>query len=144
MKYTIYNSNTGEIVSTITVSDLAHAQANLGNSSYIEGSYSGQDYYVDQGQAVAKPDRPMGGFEHYYFDYNTKTWAVDPEISGIQIRSERNRLLADIDRVNPIWHASLSLEQQQELSTYRQALLAVPQQSGFPAQVIWPAKPTWL
>jgi hypothetical protein len=144
MKYTIYNANTGEIVSTITVSDEIHAQANLGNSSYIEGSYSGQDYYVDQGQPVAKPDRPTGGFEHYYFDYVTKTWAVDPEISGIQIRSERNRLLASIDRVNPIWYASLSADQQQELVTYRQALLAVPQQSGFPDSVTWPVKPTWL
>jgi hypothetical protein len=144
MKYTIYNSNTGEIVSTITVSDSAHAQANLGNSSYIEGSYSGQDYYVDQGQAMAKPHRPMGGFEHYYFDYNTKTWAVDPEISGIQVRNERNRLLADIDRVNPIWYASLTADQQHELIEYRQVLLAVPQQSGFPESVSWPVKPTWL
>jgi hypothetical protein len=144
MKYTIYNPNTGQIVSTIIAADWAQAQANLADQSYVEGSYSGRDYYVDQGQAVAKPDRPMGGFEHYYFDYNTKTWAVDLEISGIQVRSERNRLLANIDRVNPIWYASLSSEQQQELVTYRQALLAVPQQSEFPAQVIWPAKPTWL
>jgi len=144
MKYTIYNANTGEIVSTITVSDDIHAQANLGNSSYIEGSYSGQDYYVDQGQPMAKPARPTGGFEHYYFDYATKAWAVDPEISGIQIRSERNRLLADIDRVNPIWYASLATDQQQELVAYRQALLSVPQQSGFPQTVTWPVKPTWL
>jgi hypothetical protein len=53
-------------------------------------------------------------------------------------------MLEDIDRINPIWYASLNTDQQQQLIEYRQALLAVPQQSGFPETVTWPVKPTWL
>jgi pyruvate,orthophosphate dikinase len=36
------------------------------------------------------------------------------------------------------------VERQVALQEYRQALLAVPQQPGFPDQVIWPTKPSWL
>jgi hypothetical protein len=46
--------------------------------------------------------------------------------------------------VNPIWYASLTTEQQTQLADYRQALLDVPAQSGFPENVSWPNKPGWL
>jgi len=71
---------------------------------------------------------------------------LDPDQAQakIQARSQRDQLLADVDRVNPVWYATLTSEQQHELATYRLALLAVPQQSGFPVLVNWPAKPTWL
>jgi uncharacterized protein YaaN involved in tellurite resistance len=59
-------------------------------------------------------------------------------------RTFRNKLLSAVDQINGAWYASLALEQQTELQTYRQALLAVPQQAGFPLQVEWPAKPIWL
>jgi len=64
--------------------------------------------------------------------------------SADQIRILRNQLLQDIDRINPVWYVSLDSEQQQQLQQYRQLLLAVPQQPGFPESVEWPAKPTWL
>lgn len=35
-------------------------------------------------------------------------------------------------------------EQKAELATYRQALLDVPQQEGFPSEVTWPDKPTFI
>jgi hypothetical protein len=38
----------------------------------------------------------------------------------------------------------LTTEQQQQLQTYRQALLDVPQQAGFPDTIEWPEKPEWL
>lgn len=71
---------------------------------------------------------------------------LDPDQAQakIQARSQRDQLLADVDRVNPVWYNALTAEQQAELVTYRLALLAVPQQSGFPVTVNWPAKPTWL
>jgi polyphosphate kinase len=51
--------------------------------------------------------------------------------------------LADngIDIIN---ETTASTEQQQELQVYRQALLDVPQQSGFPEDVVWPEQPAWL
>jgi hypothetical protein len=57
-----------------------------------------------------------------------------------QVRAERDSLLVVVDAVvsNPLRWASLSSDKQNEWSTYRQDLLDVPQQSGFPSTVTWP------
>lgn len=61
-----------------------------------------------------------------------------------QVRAERDSLLVTV--VDPIagnalrW-ADLSAEQQQAWADYRRALLDVPQQGGFPQNVIWPVAP---
>jgi hypothetical protein len=52
--------------------------------------------------------------------------------------------LQDVDAITAVWYNSLGQQQQAELQAYRQALLAVPQQAGFPLQVEWPPKPVWL
>jgi hypothetical protein len=62
----------------------------------------------------------------------------------IDIRSARNMRLALVDRVNPLWYASLSAEQQTELAAYRQSLLDITDQAGYPNTIVWPKKPTWL
>ena len=78
-------------------------------------------------------------------DYNqTNTETPDLNIRGSRARQSRNQLLAQVDRVNPIWYASLTAEQQTELAQYRQALLDVPQQESFPDNISWPTKPIWL
>jgi hypothetical protein len=59
-------------------------------------------------------------------------------------RARRNRLLLRVvDPVasNALRWAALSDEQRQAWAGYRQALLDVPQQSGFPHNVTWPSKP---
>ena len=61
-----------------------------------------------------------------------------------QSRKIRDQLLSLVDQVTPVWYASLTQEQQQELQAYRLALLAVPQQAGFPTAIDWPTKPQWL
>ena len=60
-----------------------------------------------------------------------------------QLRGERNGLLAEVDTFvgNPLRWATLSAEQQDAWAVYRQALLDVPQQAGFPNDVVWPVKP---
>jgi len=42
---------------------------------------------------------------------------------------------------NPLRWASFTAEQQQAWATYRQALLDIPQQSGFPNNVTFPVAP---
>lgn len=64
--------------------------------------------------------------------------------TALQVRSLRNRLLGDVDAVSATRFSSLTTEQQQQLQAYRQALLDVPQQAGFPDTVEWPTKPQWL
>ena len=59
------------------------------------------------------------------------------------VRAERDRLLSvDIDTLNPIRWNALSSTKQTEWATYRQALLDIPDQAGFPNSVTWPTKPT--
>ena len=60
-----------------------------------------------------------------------------------QIRMERDGLLAEVDAIagNALRWATLSAEQQEAWAIYRQALLDVPQQAGFPNDVTWPIKP---
>lgn len=59
-------------------------------------------------------------------------------------RDIRNSLLLEVDKVtsNPLRWASLSEETQQAIADYRLALLDVPQQEGFPFEVVWPKNPS--
>ncbi len=43
---------------------------------------------------------------------------------------------------NPLRWAGLTTAKQAEWATYRQALLDVPQQAGFPNDITWPEEPT--
>ena len=60
------------------------------------------------------------------------------------VRAERDMKLAtEVDTIagNALRWAALTAEQQQSWADYRQALLDVPQQAGFPHEVVWPTKP---
>jgi hypothetical protein len=67
---------------------------------------------------------------------------LDVETEAKTVRSKRDALLASSDvKVLPDRWAILSSEQQAAFSTYRQALRDVPQQAGFPFNVVWPQTP---
>jgi hypothetical protein len=60
------------------------------------------------------------------------------------VRAERDmKLVTQVDPIagNTLRWASLTVEQQQAWADYRQALLDVPTQDGFPHDVVWPTKP---
>ena len=68
---------------------------------------------------------------------------LDAETSA-QVRVERNNILVTVvDPLvsNPLRWADLTPVKQTEWSTYRQELLDVPQQVGFPDTITWPTKP---
>lgn len=58
-------------------------------------------------------------------------------------RAYRDALLAQLDSIvsNPLRFANFSDELKAELAVYRQLLLDVPQQSGFPTDIVWPLIP---
>lgn len=141
MDFTIYDPTTGKILYNFTCNDQATAEVNLIDCNYITGNYSFNDYYIENNQPVAKGPAPSN---NYIFDYTTKSWQLDINSLTQLIKTNRNQLLSAVDRVNPVWYSSLTPEQQNELVVYRQQLLDVPEQSGFPTQVEWPAKPAWL
>ena len=137
--YTVYNPATGQIYYTIT----GVTEDYFKTESYIPGEYNDRDHYidVDTKTAIAKPQMPSAD---YVWSWDNKSWQLDLMLASISIRQERNNQLSMIDRVNPVWYATLMAEQQAELAVYRQALLDVPQQADFPANIAWPTKPTWL
>ena len=62
-----------------------------------------------------------------------------------KMRQQRDSLLLDFDGYlyrNQFFWDTLTAEQQSERISYRQLLLDVPQQAGFPTEIIWPAYPT--
>jgi len=68
----------------------------------------------------------------------------DLEKLAADARKERDTILANVvDPLvsNPLRWADLNAEKQAELAAYRRALLDVPQQEGFPADITWPTQP---
>ncbi len=62
-----------------------------------------------------------------------------------KMRFKRNDLLVRyVDRVNQVRWNMLTTEQQAFLTEYRLQLLAVPQQPGFPFDIIWPTEPDFI
>ena len=63
------------------------------------------------------------------------------EQQEMQIRAQRNLLLTQCDWTQ-LPDAPLTTEQKQAWAEYRQALRDVPEQIGFPENVIWPSTPS--
>jgi len=71
----------------------------------------------------------------------------DPQkVLADEVRFERNQRLRALDAVvaSPLRWADFSDAQKVALASYRQALLDVPQQSGFPDAIVWPEAPGFL
>jgi hypothetical protein len=67
----------------------------------------------------------------------------DAEAEAIYVRAQRASILANvIDTMNPMRWASLSAAKKTEWSDYRQALLDITAQEGFPFVITWPTAPT--
>jgi hypothetical protein len=70
---------------------------------------------------------------------------IPESLIAFKARLLRNKILQDtVDRVNPIRYAALTDLQRTEIAEYRQALLDVPTQSGWPGTIEWPTQPSWL
>lgn len=110
---------------------------------WVEGFWPNDAYHIVNGQVEPLPARPDTTIPSR-FDHDTQQWKIDTIILARQQRRRRNDQLMIIDRVNPVWFSTLDDQQKTQLQVYRQALLDVPQQSGFPETVDWPSKPAWL
>ena len=76
--------------------------------------------------------------------YIPPTQAELDEQAADAIRAERDmKLTTEVDPIagNALRWAALTAEQQQSWADYRQSLLDISQQSGFPYEVLWPVKP---
>ena len=143
MNYTQYDPATGQILGILHVPD-DQRPADADQAPWIAGHWDTNKYYVDQGEIKELPADPSYDHVIYQLDWSTKTWQIDQIGTTRKARQIRDAWLQYLNRMNPIWYASLTQEQQQQLHTYRQALLDVPQQVAFPLAIDWPTKPQWL
>lgn len=76
--------------------------------------------------------------------YVPPTQAEIDEALSAQLRMDRDALLSKVDAIagNALRWAALDATAQDAWAVYRQALLDIPQQSGFPINVNWPVKPS--
>ena len=75
--------------------------------------------------------------------YVPPTQAELDAATAAQVRADRNGRLIEVDAIagNALRWAELTSDKQAEWATYRQELLDVPQQDGFPDSVTWPVQP---
>ena len=76
--------------------------------------------------------------------YVPPTQAELDEAAKQAVRDERDiKLVTEVDHIagNALRWAALDADTQSAWAAYRQALLDVPQQAGFPHDVTWPVKP---
>lgn len=85
---------------------------------------------------------------YYNYDRINNVWVLDTQTETLELselsRFERYTLLAEVDAIagNFIRWSALSREQQDAWVAYREVLLDVPQQAGFPHDIEWPTNPT--
>lgn len=110
--------------------------SNLGNAdAYNLGIADIKTQFVDNGELTDLPPKPS---EFYQFDYQTKTWVVDTAAAEVSVKAERNKLLLTSD-----WTQlpDVPLTNKAEWATYRQELRDIPEQTGYPTNVVWPVAP---
>lgn len=99
------------------------------------------------------PEYPAGTIEvplkpGRFYEWVGNAWMLDQAAFDARetktARAKRDGLLVvEVDPLvsNPLRWGELTPEQQQAWRDYRQVLLDVPQQAGFPHDVTWPLKP---
>jgi hypothetical protein len=136
MMYTIYSEINGQIIRIVQTNDI-ELQLQDGEN-YLDGSIDDSAYYIQNGVPVAIPPKPD---QYSVFDYTTKQWVQNEKIAIASVSQKRQKLLYLSDWTQ-IPNNPLTTVQQEAWATYRQELRDIPQQSGYPFNVVWPVAPT--
>lgn len=139
MIYSIYSPVSGIIISQ--VSDANQIQ----NRPYVVGRYEPGQFYVKDRQIRPLPARPPSQSQvSWRWNPAAQTWEYDQSKTDQNARKIRETLFAEVDKVNPMWFESMTAEQQQQVREYRQAIIDLTDQPGWPRDITWPVKPAWL
>ena len=139
MTWTIYDPTTG-----ITTSRVRNANQIAGRA-HVPGTWQPGAWYVKQGQPRPLPDRPVSQ-DHvvWLWDLGQETWQVDRTRTEWAARDRRQGLFQAVDQVSPMWWAAMTADQQAGTAAYRQAIIDLTDQPGWPEIIAYPAKPPWL
>lgn len=139
MTYSIYDPRSGIILSRVNNPN------QLVGRDYVTGNYQPGEYYVRRDQVKKLPEKPAAQ-EHVEFNWDlaTESWQYDEQRTEQAARRARQDLFKFVDRVSPMWYASMTPEQQAEVTAYRQAILDLTDQLGWPRVIAYPRKPAWL
>lgn len=151
--FVIYRADSGEIFGSGRCAEEDIALQNANGGTLLEGDGNPETHYVLDGEIVAyTPEQAAAkaarlSFFHQWSN-DTFEW-VDPrtqqqidQVAAEAVRVQRNQLLTDSD-----WTDTLSSKSRlgdvlyQLWQDYRQMLRDVPQQAGFPNNVVWPEPP---
>ena len=141
MIITIFNINNGKIQKTLQC-DEPHILINYDSSTedYIEGSYGGDKYYIENKKPILIPDAPNN---YSVFNHDTKQWEKNQtdEQRWELIKMGRNMRLTASDWTDTLSaKARLGDELYQQWQTYRQALRDITTQAD-PFNIVWPVPP---
>lgn len=98
--------------------------------------------YAEGTKRVALRPSPLHTFADGVWQEPTQA-ELDADAAG-GVRAERDRrLVTEVDPIvsNALRWADLTAAKQAEWTQYRTDLLNVPDQAGFPIDIIWPTKP---
>lgn len=104
---------------------------------------SGQDFVPYKQDIELAPDHTgeIGWVWNGTSWYDPNKIELTSEQRASLARRKRNNLLKQsIDSINPLRWESFNEEEKEQWMSYRQALLDIPQQEGFPDNIIWPVK----
>ena len=115
----------------------------LGWGAEIERG-TGDKYHHAQNHYLAAPLYTSDGIPRYKLVEGKALERTEAEIQadkstmlGDEIRTKRDALLVETDWTQ-LPDAPLSDDQKEQAREYRQMLRDIPQQDGFPAEIIWP------
>jgi hypothetical protein len=135
MIYTIYLNDTGEILRTVQTDNI-DSQIQSGES-YVEGSIDSSVYYIEDKVAVEIPPKTS---PYAVFNFTTKQWVLVENLAIAYVLPKRQKLLYSSDWTQ-IPNGPLTQQQQEAWAVYRQELRDIPQQSGYPFNVVFPTPP---
>lgn len=121
--YVIYDTTTGYVIKTITCTERMVQLNTKEGQAYIEGRVSEPNKMVVDGEII---DRPKSEDE------------LRREAIG-QVLTRRSVALVSSDWTQI---GDVPLNNKEAWATYRQALRDIPEQEGYPFNVVWPTEPS--
>ncbi len=128
--FVVYNKRTGAILRTGRCPDKSFwKQAMSDEESVLEGIADDSTCVVVEGKIEEKPGKKKTEEDV------RNAWAKE-------MRGQRDlMLMSSVDRINAVRWDLMPDKEKQAWREYRQALLDVPQQPGFPENITWPGHP---